>query len=646
MDYLEFPKDQVTNLGISLKQEYLRTNRAGSYACSTIINCNTRKYHGLLVCPLREIDSEHYVLLSALDETVIQHNHPFHLSIHKYTNDYFPLGHKYIHSFKNDPTPTLIYRVGGVVLQKELILVEEEERILIKYTLLEANSKTKLQLRPLLAFRNIHELTHANTVASSKFKESENGIATRLYQDFPYLFMQLSKKNEFISAPDWFLNFEYTKEKERGFECIEDLKTPGYFEVDIKKGESVIFTAGMYDIKTKTLKARYDDEISKRVPRDSFENCLIGAAKQFISKKGKKTEVIASFPWPGKWGRDSMIALPGLTLAIGDTKTCQDVLDTITDEIDGYVYRNKGNIEHSNVDSIDTALWYIHAVQQFAEHSTIANVKKRYAEKIDEILETYRTGLNNNAVMHENGLLFLNFDNKALTWVDAKINGEPIVKRWGFVVEINALWYNAIKFALDIIPAKKFQDEWKDIPAKIEQSFTEIFWDEEKGYLADHATYHYKDLAVRPSQIFAAALPYSPLVSDRKKNSVLEVVKQELLTPKGIRTLAPKNPNYKEMCVGNIEERDIAYHNGSVLPWLLAPYAEGYLKLHGRSGLTDIKRLYEGLENEMASHGIATISEVYDGNPPHEPRGAISQAWSVAAVLRIKNLINTIDENE
>ncbi len=643
MGYLEFPKAEVTNLSTSLKQEFIRTNRAGSYASSTIIFCNRRKYHGLLVCPLKEIDGEHYVLLSSLDETVIQHKMPFNLAIHKYITDYNPLGHKYIESYSNENCPTLIYRVGGVLLKKELILVEEEERILIRYTLLDANSKTTLQLRPFLAFRNIHHLTHSNMNASSKYAEVENGIRTRMYQDFPYLHMQVSKKNEYVSAPDWYLNFEYEHDKSIGNESVEDLLTPGYFECDLKKGESIVFTAGMYEIKTDKLKKLFDSEVAKRTPRTDFKSCLITAANQFISRKGKKTNIIASFPWPGTWFRDSLVSLEGLTLVQGNTKTCQDVLDTITDEIDGYVFRNKGNIVHSNVDSIDTALWYMHAVQQFAKSTSNKIAKSRYGDKILEILETYRTGLNNNVVMHENGLLFLNFENKALTWVDAKINGQPIVKRWGFVVEINALWYNAIQFALELISEKKFQDSWKNIPSQIENSFSNIFWNEELGYLADHATYDYQDFSVRPSQIFATSLPYSP-ISDRKKHSILEIVKSELLTPKGIRTLSPKNPNYKEMCLGNVGEADFAYHNGSVLMWLLAPYAEAYIKIHGRSGLTEIKRIFDGFEELMSNHGIATISEVYDGNPPHEARGAISQAWSVASALRIMKLIEDFEK--
>lgn len=646
MSYLEFQKQEVTNLSVSLKQEFIRTNRLGAYACSTIIYCNTRKYHGLLISPIKELNNELFVLLSSLDETVIQHNTPFHLAIHKYINDYNPLGHKYIESYKNEPTPTLTYRVGGVLLQKEILLVEEEDRILIKYTLLKANSKTTLQLRPLLAFRNIHKLTQANMEAKTKYTSIENGISTQLYQDFPHLAMQISKKNEYISAPDWYYNFEYTKEKERGFTCVEDLLTPGYFEIPIETGESIVFSAGLTPIKTNSLQKLFDSEIKKITPITNFENFLRKASQQFFSRKNNKTEIIASFPWPGKWGRDSMVALPGLTLALGDVQTCQDVLDTITEEIHGYMYKNLGNIEHSNVESIDTALWYIRAIQHFSKHTSLANIKKRYAKKIQEIITAFKSNQSDIITMHENGLLYLNHADKALTWADAKIQGKPVVPRWGYVVEINALWYNAIKFALEIISDKKFQEEWLPIPENIENSFTEIFWDNSRNYLADYVTETHKDFSVRPSQVFAASLPYSPLKDEMQKHAVLEIIKKELLTPRGIRTLSPKNPLYKGECKGTIQERDIAYHQGSVLLWLLAPYAEAYLELHGKSGVTEIKRIYNGLEEALLTHGIGTFSELYDGNPPHEGRGAISQAWSVAAALRIKKLIDNFEQVE
>ncbi|MDR2962580.1 MAG: amylo-alpha-1,6-glucosidase [Bacteroidales bacterium] len=645
MAYLEFTKQEVNNLPEALKKEYIRTNRAGSYASSTIVNCNTRKYHGLLVCPLPEIDKRTYLLLSSLDETVIQHNTPFRLAIHKFPVEYSPLGHKYMESFSNDPIPTFVYRVGGVTLKKEIILIANERQVLIKYTLLKATSKTTLQLRPFLAFRKVHELTHVNYSVNTHYVVKPQGVSVKMYAPFPELNLQLSKKNEFVSAPDWWHNFEYAKEQERGFEFHEDLYTPGYFEFDIKEGETVVFSASLKEVKPKELSALFEKEVHNCDPNDSYEHCLVNSARQFLLRENGKTRILASLPWSGDWGRDAMVALPGLTLMRGAFDTCEEVLNTFTKEISGNVYASVGNIEHANVESIDTALWYIRSVQQFNWNTKdIEKTRKLYAAKVEEILEVYMSGANNDVVMHENGLLYLPNPHKALTWVDAVINGVPLIKRYGYVVEVNALWYNSICFALELIPKKSFQTKWKHIPARIEKSFVEIFWSEELGYLADTNVNGYQDFTVRPSQIFGASLPFSTL-NDVQRKSVLNVVRKELLTPKGIRTLTPQSPDFIGAVVGSIDQRARAYHQGGVLLWLLAPYAEAYLKLHGHSGVAEVKRMYQGLEEEMFLHGVGTMSEVYDGNPPHTPRGAISQAMSVAAVLRLKKLIENFEKD-
>ena len=647
MDYLEFSRQQVTDLQSSLQREFLRTNKAGSYANSTIINCNTRKYHGLLVCPVKQIDGDNYVLLSSLDETVVLEKTPFQLATHKFNDVIYPTGYKYLESYRNSPVLTLMYRVGSMELKKEMVLVDNDERFLIRYTVMKLSHKhAVLQLSPFLAFRKVHELTHANLNANTRSKKIENGISNCLYKKFPTLNMQLSKKNEFITAPDWFRDFTYDKESERGYDCREDLFTPGYFEVSLKEGESVVFSAGLEPVKAASLKALFENETKGRVAQNNFEECLRHAALQFMYRSKKGCEVIASFPWTGLWGRDSLVSLPGLTLAQNDWDTCRAVLDTMAPDIDGYVYKNKGNVEHTNTESIDTALWYIRSVQQYNWNTKdIEQTRKLYQKKVEEILDTYMSGKNGNVVMHDNGLLYLPDENKAITWVDAKINGVPVVKRWGYVVEVNALWYNAICFALELITKKSFQDKWKDIPKKIEKSFVEVFWDEERGYLCDYCAQGYKEFSVRPSQIFGASLPFSPL-DDEKRHSVLERVRKELLTPCGIRTLAPKNPKYKGTVTGSVEERDIAYHNGGVLMWLLAPYAEAYLKLHGRSGVSEIKRIYADLEPLVQEYGLGTIGEVFDGNPPYHPRGAISQAWSVGAALRICKLIENFTREE
>jgi len=649
MGYLDFEKEEVINLQASLKREYLRTNRAGSYASSTIVNCNTRKYHGLLVCPLQQFGGEKFVLLSNLHETIVQHGSEFNLGIHKYPKEFHPLGHKYITRFSSDPTPTIEYRVGDTCLKKEMLLVESDERILIKYTLEEGQSPIQLKLRPFLAFRNVHELTRANMYANTRPEKIESGIKHKMYDGFPFLHMQISKENEFVTAPDWFYNVEYEKERERGFDYQEDLLSPGVFEMEIKKGESIIFSAGLTKIAVETLSDIYDKEISKRIPRSNYENCLENSAKQFISKKGKKTEIIASFPWYGNWGRDSLVALPGLLLAQKDFKTAKAVLETISESITGNVYKSIGNIEHSNVESIDTPLWFIWAVQQYAYATgKFEEVNADFGKKILEIASILKVGKNGNVNMHDNGLLYLPDENKTLTWMDSSIDGFPIVARYGYVVEINALWYNAVCFIIELAQKSQNMEEakaWDKIATKINDSFKSVFWDNDRRYLADYVVGTFKNMNMRPNQIFACSLPYTA-ISDNKKHEILEAVERELLTPCGLRSLTPKHPSYVGVSNGASYDRVRAYHQGSAWTWLLAPFAEAYLKIHQKSGLRLIKKLYSGMEKEMFNHGIGSISEIYDGNPPHEPRGSISQAWSVASLLWIRKLIKDYDSTK
>ncbi len=642
MGYIKFDKSELINLGYSLNKEVLSTNKIGAYWSSTLLCCNTRKYHGLLICPIEEFDNENHVLLSSLDETVIQHGAEFHLGIHKFPFIYQPKGHKYVRNFEFDPVSKITYRVGGVVLDKEILLVENEMQLLIKYTLKEAHSPTTLQLKPFLAFRNAHQLSHANLYADTKFKKIANGIKIKLYKGFPSLNMQLSKKNDYVPTPDWHYKIEYIEEQKRGYDYQEDLYVPGYFEVPIKKEESIIFSASLTESQPNILKRKFTSEIEKKNPRENFISCLQYSAKQFIVKKGKKTEVIAGYPWFSRWGRDTFISLPGLTLTQNDSKTCKDVLDTMVSELKQGLFPNMGNDGSSALNSVDAPLWFFWAVKKYADHTKeYDKIWKDYLGKMKQILKAFKQGTYFNIKMHDNGLIYAGEKGVALTWMDAVIEGKPVTPRTGYNVEINALWYFAIKYSLELAKKsndEKFIDEWKDLPGLIEKSFIKTFWDDKKGYLADVADIDQADWAVRPNQIFATSLDYSPL-TDEMKNSVLNKVKSELLTTRGLRTLSPKNFEYKGKYEGNQGERDGAYHQGTVWPWLLGHFAEGYLKIHGKSGLSFIKTLLDHFEDDIDIHGVSSISEVYDGDPPHRPGGTISQAWSVAELLRMNDLI-------
>lgn len=646
MSYLKFDKAQLVNLEYSLKKELVRSNRAGSFASTTIINCNTRKYHGLLICPIDSLGNENHILLSSLDETIVQRNEEFHLGIHKYPGEYYPRGHKYIRKYEIEPTPALTYRVGGVILKKELLLVEEEERILLRYTLIDAHSPTIIRFQPFLAFRNIHNLTHCNLDANTKFRNVSNGIKIKLYDGFPYLFMQTSKKSEFIPMPDWNLNIQYIEEIKRGYANQEDLYVPGYFELAIKKGESVVFAAGTKEAVTSSLNRQFNSEIKKRVPRDSFENCLENAAQQFISKKANSTKIIAGFPWFGHWARDTFISLPGLTLARGETQTFFDVIDTALVSVKKCFFESEGNKINPGKDSADPPLWFFWALQKFVEvHGNAADIWQFYGDKLKNILECYKSGTDFNIKMHENGLLWVGMEGLALTWMDVAIQGKPVTPRTGYPVEINALWYNAICFAIELANEandQTFLSDWKNLPELIRNSFVKSFWSDEKKYLADYIDDKNKNWSLRPNQLFAVSMPYSCL-DEEKQKAVLDVIEKELLTSKGLRTLSPQDPDYKGVYEGNEIERNLSYHQGSVRPWLFGHFAEAYLNLYQKAGVPLIRKLYDGYEDCMNQHGIGSISEIYDGNPPYRPNGATSYALSVSELIRVNYMLKQFD---
>ena len=647
MGYLQFDKSQLINLEYSLSREILRSNRAGSFASTTIIGCNTRKYHGLLICPCHKRKSDRFLLLSSLDATVIQHDQEFNLGIHKYQGDlYIPRGHKYIRDYQAETVGKTLYRVGGVMLERESLLVEKEEQILIKFTLIDAHSSTTLRLRPFLAFRDIHSLSKANLYANTRYKPVKNGIMNKLYDDFPGLYMQLSKKVDFVPVPDWYYNVEYIEEQKRGYDFKEDLFVPGYFECKIKKGESIIFSASIKEMSPATFKTRYTKEEAGRIPRDSFKNCLLNSAEQFIVKKEKGTEVIAGFPWFGPWGRDTFISLPGLTLSTGNIKTGKAVIDTMIRKMKGGLFPNMGEDDNPAFNSVDAPMWFIWTLQQYEKYDPEINIWKAYGKTIKNILQAFRNGTSFNIRMTENGLIYAGEKGKALTWMDAVNSNGPVTPRMGFPVEINALWYNAVCVALKWAEAnndQSFVKAWKDLPALTAESFIKIFWNEEEGYLADVVNNDIADFDVRPNQVIAAALEFTPINKEMKKR-LLDVVKRELLTPKGLRTLSPDNPQYKGIYAGDQDTRDAIYHQGTVWPWLLEHFVKAYMDVHKNTGIGLAKQIYEGFEEDMTNYGIGSIAEIYDGNPPHQPRGAISQAWSVAALLRINEMIENHDK--
>ncbi len=638
MSYLKFDKNLLINLEQSLPKEMLRTNRMGAYHCTTLPGCNTRKQHGLLVIPIEGMGDKPHVLLSSLDETVIQHGAPFNLGLHRYRGGvYSPNGHKYIREFDCEGVPRMTYRVGGVILTKEKIFISNENRILIRYTLVEAHSATVLRFRPFLAFRDANSLCVANSAINRDIEAVPNGVATCLYEGFPKLYMQFSHKAQWVDEPNWYKDIEYVKDLERGVPYCEDLWVPGYFEVPIKKGESIIFSAGVSEASPRSLKKMYETEIASRTPRTSIFNCLKNSAKQFYVRKDGDMFLISGFPWGIVLARNTFMALPGLTLAIDHRADFEAIMGTALKALLRFAETGELNERIHGIEHPDIPLWALWAIQQYTKSAGKDTARRMYMQPVAELIDYVLAGGHPNLyVDSESGLLSTDGHNKAVSWMNSMLGGVPVVRRTGRLVEFNALWYNALMFAAELAePVEELagrREAWLAEAEKMKKPFVDTFMSE-GGYLYDYVDGTFAEPSVRPNMAIAIGLDYSPL-DRRQRKTVLDVVTRELLTPKGLRTLSPKSYGYRPCYVGSPDEREFAMHNGPARPWLIGFYADAYLRVFGMSGVAYIDRMLIGFEDEMTQGCIGSLSQLYDGNPPYTGRGAVSHATNVAEVLR------------
>lgn len=646
MSYLKFDKNLLINLEQSLPKEMLRTNQAGAYHCTSIVGCNTRKQHGLLVVPIGDEEYKPHVLLSTLDETVIQHGAPFNLGIHRYQGGvYSPNGHKYIRECDYESVPRVTYRVGGVILTKEKIFIQHENRILIRYTLVEAHSPTTLQFRPFLAFRDVNALCIANNQLNSECTPVSNGISCCLYPGYPTLYMQTTKKPEFVFDPHWYNNIEYVKDLDRGVPYCEDLWVPGYFEVKIKKGESIIFSAGLSEVNTRSLHKMYEAEISSRTLRTSFYNCLKNAAKQMYLMKGDREYMLSGYPWGKVLARNTFMSLPGNTIAIGHRDDFERIMGTAIGSLTKYMDTLQDSRSIHGIDQPDIPGWVVWAIQQYAKNYGLHDAEERYAQIVADLIDFVLDGRHPRLHLNEQGMLATDDNGRPSSWMNGMWNGHPVVHRSGLLVEINALWYNALMFGAELVKDNpsmaERREKWLDTARKCGEAFVPVFLNE-YGYLYDWVDGNYSDPSVRPNMAIAIGLDYSPL-DRRQRKGVLDVVTRELLTPKGLRTLSPKSYGYRPFYLGSPEEREQALHNGPVRPWLMGFYADAYLKVFGMSGVSYIDRMLIGFEDEMTQGCIGSLSQLYDGNPPFTGRGAISHATNVAEVLRTIRTLKKYD---
>ena len=639
MSALTFDKSELGNLEYSLQREMLATDRKGGYMSTSIVCCNTRKYHGLMVAPIDATD-EAYVLLSSLDETIIQHDQSFNLALHRFKGVYEPRGHKYITDFEYTPTPTITYRVGGVILRKELLWIHKRTQLMIRYTLVDAHSDTTLRLRPFFAFRNKHSLSKANMEANGRSYPVQGGVKCKLYEGFPWLYLQTNKADaEFVAAPDWYYGFEYPEEIKRGYDGYEDLLTTGYFEMNIKKGESIIFSAATDEMATgETISQIYEASIARRTHKIDFLSCLHHSARQFVVRRpGGRTEMIAGYPWYGTVGRDTFISLPGIVLEQNYKEDCMDVLDTMVSQMQNGDFAGSA----SAWVAADAPLWFFWTLQNLEKHITAKKLWERYGEAMKAVLEAYRRGFGEKVKMHDNGLVWAAADGECLTWMNTKVDGKPVAQRAGYAVEIQALWYNAVSYTLAL--ARKYKDKafveaWAAVPAKTKESFISKFWLKD-GYLADYVNdYEVNDFR-RSNMLVACALDYT-MLDEMQIMDVLGVVRQHLLTKRGIRSLSPRNPFYQPSYAEDQRSQDMASYNGAIWVWPLMFYAKTCFAIGGERFLPDAEELLAGFDEEIQTACIGSVSECFEGDPPFKAHGCLSQATSVGALLYISDLVS------
>ncbi|MGN1046829.1 MAG: glycogen debranching enzyme N-terminal domain-containing protein [Candidatus Cryptobacteroides sp.] len=645
MAFLKFNKSELVNLEYSLKREIIEANRTGAYCNTSIVTCNTRRYHGLLAVPIDSFGGGKYMLLSSVDESLIMAGKQFNLGIHCYGDVYEPRGHKYIVDFDADPVPVVVYKVGDILFSKTILMVPDNDQVLIKYTLLDAPQKAILKLKPFLAFRNVHSLTSQNGEARTEGTEIADGVSYCLYDGFPRLHLQMSSKSSFKSTPYWYNGITYSDEYRRGFDCREDLFVPGEFTTELKPGESVVLSASVNEISARGLKRKFDEIVRKKGNITSYHDLLVHDAQMLKCVRGGKEKITAGFSWL-ETGllRETIVSLPGLTLYAGSGKAeFEKILDTlISDEQERLFHRTT---------QVESPLRLTDTIQQYIEFTgEEKRIWKKYGETLKGIIESYLPGRRKEIAMHPNGLLWAQMDWTALSWMNTYVNGQPVNERAGYQVETNAMWYNALCFAIDMEQkygsAKSgFVQRWTPVRDLVQKNFQPTFWNAEAGYLADYVDGCGQNLDVRPNQLFAVCLDYSP-VEDEVKSQVVSVITNELVSRRGIRTLSPRNAKYKGVYEGSQPERDMAYHNGCSFPALLAPYIDICFKMMGPSFYKRAEYLTEGFYEDISKHGVGVFSELYDGDPPHEPHGAISSADSTAALLRIDYLMNKYREEK
>jgi predicted glycogen debranching enzyme len=643
------------NLEKACEREWLETNGLGGFASSTLAGLNTRRYHGLLMAATRPPVGR-LLLLSKLEETLIIDGQRFDLSANQYADTVHPRGFQYLKSFRLDPFPISTYEVRGIQILKSVFMIDGENSTVIQYEMRLAEDSPscnpavadcRLEIRPLIAFRDYHSTTHENDSLNPVVDRQDRLISFAPYPGLPTLYLAHDAQ-AVESSGHWYRNFAYQAERQRGLDFQEDLFNPCVLKFELADGGRASLIAST-EIKAVDQAERCRaDEISRRqslAAAAPVDNPLVAqlsqAARQFIVARGQQKTVIAGYHWFSDWGRDTMIALPGLMYAMDSTEAAKRILLAFAEYADQGMLPNRfpDAGEDPEYNTIDATLWFFEAIRALAERTgDYEFIRTRLYDTLADIIKWHVQGTRYGIKVGEDGLISGGVEGVQLTWMDAKVGDYVVTPRHGKPVEIQALWYNALRVMQGF--AGRFNDQANErlcgeMAENAKKNFSRQFWNEQSDCLYDVLHDEGKDGAIRPNQIFAVSLPHTMLSRERARR-VVAVVERELLTPFGLRSLAPGDAGYRPVYAGDTYSRDTAYHQGTVWAWLMGPFVTAYVKVNQQSKKSRQTgaALLEGFREHLSEAGLGTVSEIFDGEAPHHPGGCIAQAWSVAELLR------------
>jgi predicted glycogen debranching enzyme len=645
---INLDKKVCSDLTAGLSREWLETNGLGGFACGTVAGANTRRYHGLLTAALNPPGGR-MVLLSKLEETLVLGERRIDLSTNEYSGTIHPEGYRTLSGFRLDPFPTWTFDVEGVRLEKTVFMLQDSNTVQVEYKLLQAPSGTEpvLEVRPLIAFRDYHSTTHENGDLNAWVDEKPNFATVQPYQTLPRLHFA-NNADRLDRKGYWYKGFLYREERARGLDFIEDLYSPFTLAWKLNKDHDaqIIASTEMHDIreanKIRRAELKRREKLAASAPvNDALARTLAFAADQFLARRGKDWTVIAGHPWFMDWGRDTMISLPGLTLFNGRADIAKSIMRNFARHTDQGMLPNRfvDSGEQAEFNTVDATLWFFEAARLYgATTNDYDFIREELYPVFTQIIDWHIKGTRYNIKVDEDGLLHAGAPGAQLTWMDAKIGDWVVTQRSGKPVEIQALWYNALRIMEDL--AARFGDKerrkkYSTLAATASKNFNRVFWNKEANCLYDVVDGLSADGSIRPNQIFAVSLHHSMLAPDQAR-AVLETVERELLTPVGLRTLNRSDSRYRPTYGGNQYSRDSAYHQGTVWPWLLGPYVSAYVRVNGGTEKSRAKahELLRGIEQHLSEAGLGQISEIFDADAPHRPQGCFAQAWSVGEILR------------